>query len=238
MFRTHHKWGGSDTQHQVASLSKSNQWFNPYVNAKAAINHTSSSWIQDPNRPHLNIILDKQHKIKALIDSEALIDLGSSICLAGSSLVEHISNKSTVGLRIHVTECYNHQKMTKGCYQAVIDVEDNLPHPIKDRPINIHIRESLSSELILGTDFLKENGAIIKVRENTVAFLPDRMAAIGKCNKPILKEAVVSLLEKKTGTGTKPSIQINTSGFGLQHTILDLPTGCKHQEQEAFSITI
>ena len=64
-------------------------------------------------------------------------------------------------------------------------MEENLPYPMKDKPINIHVTEKLSSELILGTDFLKENGAIINVRDNTVAFLPEGMAAIAKCDKPI-----------------------------------------------------
>ena len=77
-------------------------------------------------------------------------------------------------------------------------MEDNLPYPVKDKPINIHVTKNLLSELILGTDFLKENGAIINVRDNTVAFLPEGMAALAKCGKPIIREAVASLTETKT----------------------------------------
>ena len=50
----------------------------------------------------------------------------------------------------------------------------------------------------MGTDFLKENGAIINIRDNTVAFPPEDMAALAKCKKPILREAVASLTEIKT----------------------------------------
>ena len=118
------------------------------------------------------------------------------ICLAHSSLVEYISNKSTVGPKIHITDCHNNQKSTKGCYQAIMEVEDNLPHPIKNKPVNIHITESLSYELILGADFLKENDAIINVRENAVTILPEKTAAIGNYRRPTFKK-IASLSEGK-----------------------------------------
>ena len=80
--------GDSDTRH--STTKPHSQWYKHYVTADAAINqNNSSSWIQDPSRPHLNVTLDKTHKIKALVDS------GSTICLADSSILNHISNKST-----------------------------------------------------------------------------------------------------------------------------------------------
>ena len=193
MIRSKNTPGGSDTRYPASSGPTQYRWYSPYVNAKATINqNTSSSWIQDPNRPHLNVVLDKKHKIKALVDS------GSTICLADSSILDHITQKSSAGLPISVTDCHNNQKQTQGCYKAIIDMEENLPYPMKDKPINIHVTEKLSSELILGTDFLKENGAIINVRDNTVAFLPEGMAAIATCDKPILREAIALLTETKT----------------------------------------
>ena len=69
---------------------------------------------------------------------------------------------------------------------------------MKGKPINIHVTRGVSSQLILGTDFLKENGAIINVRDNTVAFLSEDMATIAKCSKPILREAIASSTEIKT----------------------------------------
>ena len=73
-----------------------------------------------------------------------------------------------------------------------------MPHPLRDKPIDIHVTKKLSSELILGTDFLKVNGAIINVRDNSVTFLPEGMAAIAKCDKPILREAVMASGEEVT----------------------------------------
>ena len=154
MFRATNTPGGSDTRYPASSRPTYNRWFSPYINAKAAIKqNTSSSWIQVPNRPHQSVILDKKHKVKALVDS------GSTICLADSSIINHIADKLSVGPTISVTDCHNNQKRTQGCYKAIIDMEENLPYPVKDKPINIHVTEKLSSELILGTDFLKENGA-------------------------------------------------------------------------------
>ena len=183
--------GGLDTRH---STSKSHsQWCTKYVNAKSAINqNSSSSWIQDPNRPHLNVILDKKHKVKALIDS------GSTICLADSSILNHIANKSVIGPNISVTNCHNSREKTQGCYRATLDVDEDLPYPMRNKPINIHVTNKLSSELILGTDFLKANGAVINVRDNSVTFLPKGMAAIAKCDKPILREAVMASGEEVT----------------------------------------
>ena len=52
--------------------------------------------------------------------------------------------------------------------------------------------------MILGTDFLKTNGAIINIRTNTVAFPPNQMEAVGNCKKPIVAEARLSLVDHKT----------------------------------------
>ena len=193
MIRRKNTPGGPDTRHFASPKPNQYRWHAPYVNSKATINQNiPNSWIQDSNRPHLNVILDKKHKIKALVDS------GSTICLADESILKHITNKSSPGPPINVTDCHNNRKATQGCYKAMIDIEDNLPHPMKDKPINIHVTKGVSSQLILGTDFLKENGAIINVRDNTVAFLSEDMATIAKCSKPILREAIASSTEIKT----------------------------------------
>ena len=208
--------GGSDTRYPIASFTDfNNQWFKPYVkqenNIRSLSAHASaSSWIQDHSRPHLNVIIDKKHKVKALVDS------GSSICLADASLLDHIISKSPNGPKIHVTDCHNNQKLIRGCYQAILDIEENMPYPIRNRMINIHIAEKLSSELILGTDFLKENGAIINVRNNSVAFLPNHMEAIGICQKPIITEAVASLAD--TETPYENLTANNNSAYMLQST--------------------
>ena len=191
MIRHPHKPGGSDARHYTPRPHS--QWCTHYVNAKAAINqNSSSSWIQDPNRPHLNVILDKKHKVKALVDS------GSTICLADASILNHIADKSAIGPAISVTNCHNNQEQTQGCYRATLDVDEDLPHPLRDKPINIHVANKLSSELILCTDFLKVNGAIINVRDNSVTFLPEGMAAIAKCDKPSLRVAVMAAGEIAT----------------------------------------
>ena len=85
-----------------------------------------------------------------------------------------------------------------------------MPHPIKNKPINIHVANKLSSELILGTDFLKVNGALINVRDNSVTFLPEGMAAIAKCDKPILREAVMASGEIATPYEDLTDIYQNT----------------------------
>jgi hypothetical protein len=143
MIRSKNTPGGSNTRYPKSIRPTNGQWCTPYVNAKAINQNNSSSWIQDPNRPHLNVILDKKHKVKALVDS------GSTICLADSSILNHIANKSSVGPTITVTNCHNNQEKTQGCYKATIDVDEDLPYPMKNKPITIHVTNKLSSELIL-----------------------------------------------------------------------------------------
>ena len=214
--------GGSDTRHSASKTHS--RWCTKYVNAKSAINqNNSSSWIQDPNRPHLNVILDKKHKIKALVDS------GSTICLADSSILNHIADKTAIGPAISVTNCHNSREQTQGCYRATLDVDEDLPYPMRNKSINIHVTQKLSSELILGTDFLKANGAIINVRDNSVTFLPEGMAAIAKCDKPILREAVIASGEKTT-----PYAELTTA---YQNTYMLQPTEDKtvgHMDQITF----
>ena len=91
-----------------------------------------------------------------------------------------------------MTNCHNSREKTQGCYRATVDVNENLPHPLREKPIDIHVTKRLSSELILGT------GAIIKVRDNSVMFMPKGMAAIAQCDKPILREAVMASGEEAT----------------------------------------
>ena len=158
----------------------------------------------------MNVTLDKTHKIKALVDS------GSTICLADSSILNHIANKSTKGPPISVTNCHNNREKTRGCYKATIDVDEDLPYPMKDKQINIHVTNNLSSELILGTDFLKENGAVINLRDNSVTFLPEGMAALAGCNKPIIREAVTAFGEGVTSNENLTHTHRNT--YMLQPT--------------------
>ena len=111
MIRCKSRPGDSDTRH--FPTNNHNPRCTHYVNAKSAINHSNpSKWIQDPNRPHLNVILDKKHKVRALVDS------GSTICLADSSILNHIANKSAIGPAISVTNCHNNRETTQGCYRA------------------------------------------------------------------------------------------------------------------------
>ena len=145
MIRRQKTSGDSDTRH---STTKSHsQWYKHYVTADAAINqNNSSSWIQDPNRLLSNVILEKKHKVKALIDS------GSSICLADASLQNHITNKLPTGPENYVTDCHNNQKLTRDCYRVIIDIE--AIYCIQSR--TGRSTEKLSSELIFCNRFSQE----------------------------------------------------------------------------------
>ena len=65
------------------------QWFQPYILEEhvttASHQHYKKPFVFNPNRPHINVRLDDQHSVKALVDS------GSSICLGDSSLIHQIS---------------------------------------------------------------------------------------------------------------------------------------------------
>ena len=54
---------------------------------------------------------------------------------------------------------------------------------------------SLFSELIIGTDFLSTHGAIVHLNTNKVIFLPEEFTAVGLSQKPIVAEAMASLVE-------------------------------------------
>jgi hypothetical protein len=115
----------------------------------------------NPNRPHLNIKLDDKHKVRALVDS------GSSVCLGDSSLIHHLKHKFPIAPPINVTNVHKGREQTLGCYGARLSVEDPMPYPLMDKPINIHMTKNLSSELVLGTDFLSNHGAIIDIKSKT-----------------------------------------------------------------------
>ena len=88
-------------------------------------------------------------------------------------------------------------------------------------------------ELILGTDFLSNNGAIINLQTNRVAFMPNDVATVGSCKKPIIAEAITSLVDTQV-----PFNQLtinNNSAF-----ILQLVDNIKilHRDQGAFQARI
>ena len=112
--------------------------------------HYEKTFLVDSNRPHLNVTLDNQHKIKALVDS------GSTVCLGDSSLIKHLKMQHPTDVPINVTDVHGGRKPTLGCYSATLNVTDKLPYPINSQPIKIHMQNNLSSELVLGANFLNE----------------------------------------------------------------------------------
>ena len=77
-----------------------------------------------------------------------------------------------------MTSCHNSWVNSQGCYKATIDVDEDLNCPTGAKQIVVHVIKNLSSELILGDDFLKENGAVINLADNSVIFPPKRTTAI------------------------------------------------------------
>jgi hypothetical protein len=169
-----------------------NQWFKPYILQEhvtsASHQHNQKTFTFNPNRPHLNIKLDDKHRVKALVDS------GSSVCLGDSSLIHHLKQQFPIAPPINVTDVHKGRKPTLGCYEAMLSVEDPMPYPLLNKPINIHMTTNLSSELILGTDFLSDHGAIIDIKSNNAIFLPDKYFAVSLSQKPIVCEAFSSVV--------------------------------------------
>ena len=194
--------------------SKGHYWRNPNITQE---HFTSASYLQKnspflnyPNRPHLNIKLDYNHKVKALVDT------GSSICIGDSSLIDHLINKFPIAQPVNVTDVHNTRKPTLGCFTASISVEDPMLHPLKEEQINIHMTENLSSELILGTDFLSDHGAIIDVKSNSTVFLPNNHFPVSLCQKPIINEAFALVATKETEI--EDLTNYNTAVFSVQPT--------------------
>ena len=183
--------GDSDTRHSTPKPN--NQRYSHCIADGTTKQSNPSSWIQYPNKPHLNVTLDKTHKIKALVDS------GSAISLADLSTLDHITNKATGGPPISMTSCHNNRVNSRGCYEATIYVDKDLPHPTGAKQIRVHIINNLSSELILGNDFLRENGAVINLRDNSVTFSPKGTTAIARSGSQILQETAMVF-----GEGTTP----------------------------------
>ena len=202
----------SDYRH--SSDRNQGYWFNQYVLKEhitsASHKETKIQFKDYPNRPHLNIILDHKHKVKALVDS------GSSICIGDSSLINHLKTQFPIAPPVNVTDVHNARKQTLGCYEATLSVEDPMPYPLVDKPIKIHMTKNLSSELILGTDFLRDHGAIIDVRTNNAIFLPDKYFAVSLCQKPIICEAFASVVENDIEN--KDITNYNTAAFSVQPT--------------------
>ena len=122
--------------------------------------HQQQSLLYNPNRPHLNIKLDDNFEVKALVDS------GSSICLGDTSIIQHLRKKFPIAPPINVTDVHQGRKQTLGCYQAMLSVQDSLPYPVKNRPINIHMQNNLSSLLVMAigvVEFSREGYKIRKV---------------------------------------------------------------------------
>ena len=170
----------------------------------------NSTFLNYPNRPHLNIQLDYNHRVKALVDT------GSSICIGDSSLIKHLINKFPIAQPVNVTDVHNTRKPTLGCFTASISIEDPMLHPLKEKQINIHMTDNLSSELILGTDFLSNHGAIIDVKANSTIFLPNKFFPVSLCQKAIINEAFASVATKDTEI--EDLTDYNNAVFSVQPT--------------------
>ena len=215
----------SDYRHSKNPLHP--QWFNqqqieypcqtrwhPYMLQEhvtsASQRQNQTTFVHNPNRPHLNIKLEDDHVVRALVDS------GSSVCLGDSSLLKHIKAQWPTAPPINVTNVHRGRMQTLGCYSSQLSVKDKLPHPLVDKPINIHIQDNLSSELVLGKDFLANNGAVIDMRTNNVIFLPKELHPISLSTKSIVCEAFASVIEQDIPLDKIE--QYDLSAFAVQPT--------------------
>ena len=194
------------------SVTKNHIGFQPYVlkehitSASYQNNHTHFNNYH--KRPHLQIRLDENLTIQALVDT------GSSICIGDSSLIQHLKKKFPIASPVNVMDVHNTKRPTLGCFEATITVDDPLPYPIHNENINIHMTHNLSSKLILGTDFLQNHGAIIDVKSNNTIFLPNEYFPVSLCQKPIVCEAFSSIITNDSET--KDLTHYNTAVFAVQ----------------------
>ena len=122
-------------QHQIMSPFQTS-WHHPYMLQEhvtsASQRQDQSTFVHNPNRPHLNVKLEDEHVVRALVDS------GSSVCLGDSSLLKHIKAQWPTAPPINVTNVHRGRMQTLGCYSSKLSVKDKLKHPVVDAPINIH----------------------------------------------------------------------------------------------------
>ena len=182
------------SEHRHCNSPYHKQWFQPYMMQEHVTTTSQRSYLSpfmiNPNRPHINVKLNNRHHVRALVDS------GSTICLGDSSLIKYMDDKAPNAPPINVTNVHSGRRQTIGCYKAKLSVTDRLPHPVVDKNINIHMQNNLSSELVLGADFLAENGAVINFRENNVIFVPNELFPVSLSQKPIVCEAFASVIEE------------------------------------------
>ena len=130
---------------------------------------TSASYQSNPThlssynkRPHLQIILDKNLTIQALVDT------GSSICIGDSSLIQYLQKQSPIASPVNVTDVHNTKRPTLGCFQAHITVEDPLPYPIENEEINI-----LHYDFFIPTVPPSMTAALVRVPETMMRMMID-----------------------------------------------------------------
>ena len=174
--------------------------------------HYGKNFIVDSSRPHLNVTLDNQYEVKALIDS------GSTICLGDSSLIKHLKMQYPTDIPINVTDVHRGRKPTLGSYSANLTVTDKLPYPIDNEPIKIHMQNNLSSELVLGADFLKKHGAVINMKDNSAIFMPEEYHSVSLSKKPIVCEAFASIVSNDEEIQQEHLGTYNTATFAVQPT--------------------
>ena len=111
------------------SANRNHDWFQPYVLEEHI---TSASYQNDhktfksyQKRPRLQISLDGNQTIQALVDT------GSSISIGDSSLIKHLKKQFPIAQPVNVTDVHNARRPTLGCFEATITVEDPLPYPIE-----------------------------------------------------------------------------------------------------------
>ena len=140
-------------------------------------------------RPHIQCIVDKT------VITQALVDSGADVSMASVTLLSKLARKHPVGPPIPILDCHSATRNTIGQFQMTLDI----PHqetPISDSNINVHVSDSLSSELLLGQDWLSSNGAVIRCADNSVFFCPKEAAALALSENPLIA----------TAASTNPSI--------------------------------
>jgi hypothetical protein len=193
MIRQSKTSGDSDTRHFTPKPT--GQHYSRHTTIGVATNHNNpSSGIQHANEPHSNIILGKAHKTKLLVDN------GSAIRTADPSVFNRIANKSKEEPPISMAGGHSNREKTRNYYRITINLDEELPYPIRNKQVGIHVINNPSLALIPGTHLFKASNTVINSRNNPAILLPEGKATIARHNKPIPWEIATAF-----GEGTTPN---------------------------------
>ena len=175
----------------------------------------------DP-RPHINIKINN-HVF------EALLDTGASLCLINHNTFAKLEQCKSMVIfpsAVYITDCHSNTNQSEGHSDIKFDIIKSTTNKttLLNCYFNFHVMKELSSDMLLGIDFLYKFGGVINTLvDPPISFHPREAKILQSHMHPLFMEAMASSCSFQEDTNISRFISNGTFAVASKNDISIMP---------------